>query len=59
MGNKTTAIVYFQLQMDDFVSLYVSKMLPEPLTYLFNNDHQAIPFPDLLKACEVFSKKYL
>ena len=39
---------------DDFVPLYVQKMLPEPMTSLFNSDHQALSFPDLLKACDSF-----
>ena len=39
---------------DDFVLLYVQKKLPEPLTSLFNSDHQAVLFPDLLKACASF-----
>ena len=34
--------------------LYVSRLLPEPLTSLFHKDNQEVPFQDLVKACDAF-----
>ena len=37
---------------DYFVPLYIKGILPQPLTALYNQKHQEIPFPEILKVCE-------
>jgi len=39
---------------DDFVPLYVRRLLPEPLTSLFHKENQGISLQDLIKACDAF-----
>ena len=37
---------------DDFVPLYIKGILPQPLTALYDQKYEEMPFPEILKACE-------
>ena len=37
---------------DDFVPLYVKGILPQPLTALYDQKYEEMPFPEIIKACE-------
>ena len=44
--------VLLSLVNDDFVPLYVKGILPQPLTALYDQKYEEMPFSEILKACE-------